>query len=206
VLLVLGGTETEASYFGWVKKSLDNSGLQIDIEGQGWNPEKLYNRALTLKAQDERTARRDGDPKSTYERVWVVTDVDEFVDDIRRIAPRSNKDKIQVSISNPCFEVWLNMHHDASAAPLDRFQAQRRAKELGVVDPTHPKRIVFSTIEGRFDTAETTAIQLNRRHVNNGTDFPHNCPSTTVHDIVRFLITKASGSKAKETAGSASPL
>lgn len=194
VLLVLGGIRTEAGYFNWVKKALATPGLHIEIEDQGWDPETLFEHAIALKKADQRTARKERDPANTYDAVWVVADVDEFVEHLVRIRQRQDATGVQIAITNPCFESWLNMHHDSSAAPVDRFQAQRRAKELGVVETQNPKRVVTAALEGRFATAAETARRLATRHENNDTLFPHDSPSTSVDQIVGYLIERARAS------------
>lgn len=190
VLLVLGGVRTEADYFNWVKKMLATSGLDIKIEGQGWDPESLVAHAVALKEKDEQAARRARDLANTYDAVWVVTDVDEFVDHIKRIKQRE-PDGVEVAITNPCFEAWLNMHHDDSAAPVSRFEAQSKAKTLGVVEANNPKRVVISALTGRLEEATTTARRLAARHSRNGTEFPHDSPSTSVDQIVQYLLKRA---------------
>ena len=194
VLLVLGGIRTEADYFNWIKKALATPGLHVEIEGQGWDPETLFEHAIALKQADERLARKERDPANAYDAVWVVTDVDDFYDHLMRIRPRQDATGVQIAITNPCFESWLNMHHDSSAAPVDRFQAQRRAKELGVVEHANPKRIIPAALEGRYEVAAETARGLATRHENNGTVFPHDSPSTSVDQIVGYLVNRARAS------------
>lgn len=193
VLLVLGGVRTEVDYFKWVRKALSTAGLEIEIEGQGWDPESLLEYALTLKKKDERVARKERDPANTYDAVWVVSDVDEFVEHLKRIKQRESSG-VKIAITNPCFESWLNMHHDDSAAPVDRFEAQCKAKRLGVVESDNPKRIVVSALSGRFGTAAATARSLAQRHFDNGTKFPHDSPSTSVDQIVSYLLARAQAS------------
>ena len=194
VLLVLGGIRTEVDYFNWVKKALATPGLHIEIEGKGWDPETLFEHAIALKQADQRTARKERDPANTYDAVWVVTDVDDFVDHLIRVRQRQDAAGVQIAITNPCFESWLNMHHDSSAAPVDRFQAQRRAKELGVVELENPKRVVTAALAGRFTTAAETARRLATRHEDNGALFPHDSPSSSVDQIVGYLIERARAS------------
>lgn len=44
-----------------------------------------------------------------YDAVWCVVDVDEF--DISAAARIADEQGIRLAVSNPCFELWLLLHH-----------------------------------------------------------------------------------------------
>ena len=183
-----GGIRTEQSYFTWIQEQLKVASIDIDVESEGFNPGKLLEAAISLRNSEKREAKRQGDPTNVYDRVWVVTDVDEFDAELPQVKLDALKAKVDLVISNPCFEVWLNYHHDASTRPVDRFEAQSRSKKLGIVDIEYPKRIVFEQLVGRFEKAEKVAVRHRAHHVDSEAKFPHDAPSTRVDELVRSLL------------------
>lgn len=187
VLVVLGGVRTEPQYFEYVKRELRVGGLDIELIAEGWTPLKLYEYAIELKAREKRAAKKNGDSDNVYDEVWVVSDVDEFVDELKQMKLTAEKDGISLAITNPCFEAWLSMHIDASGAKLDRHQAQSLAKNQGLVDPDKPKNIIVEKVRGRFDTAATHARRHAAGHQSAGTIFPHDVPASDVDLLVGGL-------------------
>jgi hypothetical protein len=51
-----------------------------------------------------------------YDQVWCVLDVDDF--DFTKALLTAEREGINLAISNPCFEVWLLLHHREIAMPL----------------------------------------------------------------------------------------
>lgn len=194
-LIVTGGVRTEHQYFEWVQREFRTAGVELHLESEGYSPRGLLEVAIKKRDQDARDARRSGDSSNTYEEVWVVTDVDEFVTELREVSTAAESRGVRVAVSNPCFEAWLVMHVDGSAAPVDRFQAQSKAKQLGLVDPNNDKIPVTSVLRGKFQIAAGRADSLIARHEGNGTVFPHDTPSTRVHLLVRRLEEKVRESK-----------
>ena len=107
LVIVSGGEVRERNYF---KKISDQSRFkQIKIEfisdpkidkGKG-NPDRLLAVAKYKKEHYE-TSQED-----KPDNIFIVSDVDDFVDAVLRIKPECEKLKINLIISNSCFEVWL---------------------------------------------------------------------------------------------------
>lgn len=188
VLLVLGGKTTEVEYFAYVKHSLRASAVDIEVVAEGWNPARLLEHAESLMERDRKQAKRSGDPLDVYDFVWVVIDVDETAEEIRRIAPLAARSKVVLVVSNPCFEIWPIIHVEELTRPMERGELQTHAKNLGVIDRRNGKSIVVPKLAGNFAVSESRAQELRRRHDRSGAEFPHNCPSTDVDLVVRQLI------------------
>lgn len=191
ILIVLGGIQTEPQYFQFVKKELRVSGLDVELLAQGWTPMKLHDHAVDLADRELRRARKSGDAGNGYDEVWVVSDVDEFVDELKQVKERSRTSGVSLAITNPCFEAWLSMHIDGSAAKLDRHQVQARAKLQGLVGGSNNKHINIDALRGKFDEAATHAKRHLKAHEDASTAFPHDVPSTEVHILVEQLRRRA---------------
>lgn len=193
-LVIVGGIRTERLYFEWLESQLRSTGLEIQLVAEGWNPARLLDLATNLRENDRREAKKRNDAANVYDEVWVVSDVDEFVSELRTVGRQANAADIKLAITNPCFESWLTMHVDASARPATRFDAQAKAKELGLVEGPDGKYPVIAKISGQFVEAERCAKALQKRHETNGTQFPNDTPSSGMHVLVRSLLDSARGS------------
>lgn len=76
---------------------------------RGGVPKTVVELAVKLKKESEGQARRRRDVNLRYDHIWCVFDIDEhpFVPEARQQA-RDNR--IDVAVSNPCFELWLLLH------------------------------------------------------------------------------------------------
>lgn len=69
------------------------------MRGRGIAPDQLVRAAA---------AHRDRKP-GAFDEVWCVVDVDEF--DVASAASEARRHQVRLAISNPCFELWLLLHH-----------------------------------------------------------------------------------------------
>jgi hypothetical protein len=54
---------------------------------------------------------------SGYDEAWVVCDADQF--DVRSAISRASKHAVELTVSVPCFEVWLVLHLAADRGATD---------------------------------------------------------------------------------------
>jgi hypothetical protein len=166
------------------------SNLEVRIVAKGKDPNNLIDHAPHLLNQDSADARRDGAPHDIYDQAWVVTDVDEFADQLRTLR-RQKRERLDLIISNPCFEVWLVLHLDAN--PKSEGKAVReQARQLGLVTGPGNKAPVLGKLDGFFDVARGRAEKLRQRHDRDGQRFPHDAPSTQVDLAVAQIRAAAS--------------
>ena len=106
-LIVTNGKVTEKEYF---EKLVDLYGLRgrvvIDKGAAGRDPKTLVERAVDLKAKEDREARKER--FDSWESVWAVTDVDGF--SMFAAQQLARQEAVGLAVSNPCFEVWLIDH------------------------------------------------------------------------------------------------
>ncbi|WP_221355149.1 RloB family protein [Streptomyces beigongshangae] len=132
VLVVCGARNTEPAYLRGLLKNVDNRAVDVKIKICDKDPV-----SVVRHAKDERDRAR-----GHYKWTWCVLDVDEFahLEEALRLA---ESERIDVALSNPCFELWLLLHfRDHRAAVTDFRQARERLL------PHHPG---YSKIAREFD-------------------------------------------------------
>ncbi len=174
---------TESRYFNEIKRRFP--GVSLTVLARGKDPDDLVARARALRDDDERQARDCDDEDNRLDRVYVVTDVDDFGPQLVRLRndPRA-LEGIELVISNPCFEVWLVCHK--TRPDRDRRRVQQQAKELGLVTGPNSKEPVLSALTD-VDKAERMAQHLRDCHRRDGVRFPDDVPSTSVDTVVAYL-------------------
>jgi hypothetical protein len=107
LLVVCGGERTEPDYLNGLVRARGNPAVVVTVIGKGCAPERLVNHALL------RVERSPDD----FDEVWCVVDVDEFV--LERAERAAANAGVRLAVSNPCFELWLLLHHEDCRAAVD---------------------------------------------------------------------------------------
>lgn len=179
-LLVSEGTVTEPSYFDGMVQHERIHGVSVRTYGAGADPFGVVDYAIRLMAENRKQVRAGRAAK--FDEVWVLFDVDEIK--AGRIAAAKAKAKangIKVAVSNPCFEVWLLLHHSDHNASITTTQVQRK---LLKIDPRYDKRVDYRQFAEYREAATTRAEALDRSHDREKTD---GNPSTGVWQLVLRL-------------------
>jgi RloB-like protein len=72
------------------------SAVTVVVRAKGQAPKNLIMYASTMSLEE-------------FDEKWCVVDTDEFdLDDAARIAAEKS---VHLAVSNPCFELWLLLHH-----------------------------------------------------------------------------------------------
>jgi hypothetical protein len=106
LLVVCGGKRTEPAYFIGLKNYLRNPAVVVTIRAKAQAPEDLvrHSRFIAPVAGDE------------FDQVWCVVDSDEF--DLEPAVSLAADLDVRLAVSNPCFELWLLLHHRDCTAHL----------------------------------------------------------------------------------------
>jgi RloB-like protein len=167
VYVVCGGKRTEPDYLSALGRSRHNPAVAVTLAGKGWAPEKLVNHAMS---------RMDD-----FDQVWCVLDVDEF--DLVTAVREASKGKVRLVVSNPCFELWLLLHHENCGASLTASDVNRRLRRHV---PRYDKRkLVFA----HFAAGVDDAVERGRR-LDAGTAVGPN-PSSGVWLLVDTIMKEA---------------
>ena len=105
IVIYSGGAKRERDYFSYIEK--DNQFIRMEYFPclkfyKGFVP-AIFDDAIEKTKEYQSSANNEENPDSYY----LITDVDEFRPSIVANRERCEAEKIQVIVSNPCFEVWL---------------------------------------------------------------------------------------------------
>lgn len=187
-VLFCEGANTEPEYFRALARSLSQNTVTLRTVPAAGDPLGIAQKATKwMRAKDQRVGNIDAYEKG--DQVWAVFDRDqhERFDEAVSLCERQG---VSIARSNPCFEVWLILHHEDCHAPLTRFAAQRQLEKLcPEYDRDGGKTVDCAKLLARLDEAEARAEKHLAARRDDGK--PFGASSTTVH-----LLTKAIRGKA----------
>lgn len=174
MLVFCEGEASEPDYITALKRLPEirgNTSISIEIDPGADQPMRLVERAVKRAAEDE------------VDECWCVFDVEwpqhhPRLDEAVRLAEAHG---IRLAISNPCFELWLILHHRDQTAFLTTAAA---VKASSLLDGRGGKRIDGDRYVRDRAVASERASRLARRHVRDGTAFPDNNPSSTMGEFL----------------------
>jgi len=181
VLVCCEGAVTEPSYLNDLKSKLRIRLVHIEVVPSGSDPKTLVDGAVERKQQAERNARREKDDNLKYDEVWCVFDVDahEHIPDAKQ---KAGANKINLAISNPCFELWLLLHFQDQRGHIERHQAQSACR--GYM-PGYEKEVPFDLVYPHHQEAVDRAVALDQWQQEQGRTGEN--PSTGVHRLTERI-------------------
>jgi hypothetical protein len=168
------GKNSEPDYVNGLRRLrsvADNTALNIIIHPEQGAPLTLVQMAVERKQDPE------------IDECWCLFDVEwpQHHPNLAAARDLANAHDIKLGISNPCFEIWLILHHRDHPGFITTDDAVRASRNL---DKRKGKSIdATSYLPTRKDAARRAAL-LEARHQKNQTIFPHDNPSSGMH---RFL-------------------
>jgi hypothetical protein len=182
-LILCEGKVTEPEYFRYVKQSLRDYLLVIEVAPNHGNPLQLVEAATEKRRSAQRNARMNHDDNLNYDHIWCVMDVDNHP---QLSAAKSLADKhgISLAISNPCFELWPLLHFTDQRAyvSIEKVQAALRRHM-----PGYEKKLDCARLRGGYQLARQRATEIHKQHERNGKGSDQN-PSTTVPSLIEALL------------------
>jgi hypothetical protein len=100
ILVYAGGLRTEPAYLtGLIRHGDGQLDAAVTVKSRGLDPRQLVQHAAAF-------AKRSRD---LFDEVWCLVDVDEF--DVDVAVTEAQRAGVKLAVSNPCFELWLLLHH-----------------------------------------------------------------------------------------------
>ncbi|MCF6346658.1 MAG: RloB family protein, partial [Thiomicrorhabdus sp.] len=138
-----------------------------------------------------------------FDHLWIVIDRDKQwtsgdghdESDFKEALTRAEENNVKVAYSNDSFELWYLLHFNYECSEMSRddlnVKLKRELKKLDLVDSNIKSEAFVTKIYPTLVKNEATAIRnaekLLEFHTSNNTE-PHKAnPSTTVHELVKFL-------------------
>ncbi|MDR2907179.1 MAG: RloB family protein [Bacteroidales bacterium] len=143
LVIISGGEVRERNYFKIIsdQKRFRQIKIEFIADPKQLNPDGLLQ---TAKYKQEHYRTSQGNKP---DQIYIVSDVDHFINDLLRIKPECQKHGIQLIISNPCFEIWLyygrfDVKPTNFSIPADQLKISQSFKSYlnkevkGGIDPT----------------------------------------------------------------------
>ena len=161
VLVVSGGEKTESQYFSGLRLARR---APITVKFKVDAPHNLVRYAVRLRDRY----------REEFESVWCVVDVDDF--DITAAVKEANRAKVNLAVSNPCFELWLLLHFADHRAHIADYRAARDLLARHV--PGYDKKLDYPAFDPGVEQAVARAALL-------GSDNPATGVGRLVHSVLR---------------------
>jgi hypothetical protein len=98
-LVYCGALRTERDYFDGFRERVRQGNVTIKLRQEGIDPATVVRAAAGY---------RDRSP-GRFDEVWCVVDTDQY--DIDTAVVEARRRNVRLAVSNPCFELWLLLHH-----------------------------------------------------------------------------------------------
>lgn len=178
VLIVCEGEKTEPEYLKGLQRvcRLSNANITI-LPADGSDPVSIVRHALKLFQSAEGGYDRDG--HVNYQQA---------LDQVAK-SPLGKKGRLFAITSVPCFEFWVLLHFEYTAAPFTgvggKSACDRVIERVCTHFPEYQKAMngVFEKLQPLADAAITHAARLAHHNHETGTSNP----ATKVHELVTYL-------------------
>lgn len=144
--------------------------------------------------------------RDDFDECWIVIDRDAVEykgrgfgghtkENFYKAINEASKNNVKVAFSNPCFELWIDLHFEYRDTECSRDDIQHKALEkinsllqqkdkLKNVDELKNFEELYSVLKDKTSTAIKFAEKLSENEAN------HKNPSTSVHRLVKALTAK----------------
>ncbi|MFI9009663.1 RloB family protein [Actinosynnema sp. NPDC053489] len=158
--MVSGGQRTESQYFSGLRLARR---VPITVKCKVDAPHNLVRYAARLRDQY----------REEFHAVWCVVDVDDF--DIAAAVREADRVKIDLTVSDPCFELWLLLHFADHRAHVADYRAARDLLARHV--PGYDKKLDYAAFDPGLEEAVIRAARL-------GPDNPVSGVGRLVHSVL----------------------
>jgi hypothetical protein len=194
-ILICEGENTEIAYFNALKAKYRGAQISIEYVAPAGVPITIMDKVKARMVELRHERRRN--PSAKSDTVWAVFDRDEHLKVTEAIAGCEGSGA-QVAYSNPCFEVWLILHHEDYHAADDHHQLQKRYQKLDPnYDPNGSKTPDCAFLMNHVEKAEHFGENQCKRREEEDTPFGR--PSTTVYKLTRAIRSAAEASRPKRS-------
>lgn len=169
-VVAVEGEREEPWYFDGLRGLIASRRIRLVVlpsEGGLSAPEHVAGRLTRFEADNQLV---DTDPR------WLVVDVDRH-HNLVAVLNEADREGWQFAVSNPCFEVWLQLHLRSVAVGTDSQSAK-----------TAWRRLRLGLGEWPFERAHVEAACERSRSASSEALWVPTCPGTNVHHLVEALL------------------
>ena len=179
-LVFCEGKKTEPAYLKALKREpevrdIASVDIHVHDDSLGSAPKTLVEAAADARA-------RTGLEASEIDEVWCIFDVEwpQNHPNLKEALELAKRSKVNVAVSNPCFELWLLLHFHDQSASLDTKPAKALLKKHA---GTGGQALDGSTYMPLRAEAAQRALLLEKRHKGDGAKFPNDNPSSGMYPL-----------------------
>ncbi|GAA2724031.1 RloB family protein [Actinocorallia aurantiaca] len=177
IVVFCEGVNSEPDYVNGLKRLphvAENTALNVRIHPQQGVPLTLVQKAVECKRDPE------------VDECWCLFDVEwpRNHPNLAQAIDLARAHGIRLAISNPCFELWLVLHHRDHGSFADTETIERLSRSL---DKRSGKSIDPAVYMPLREKAARLAERLAARHERNGTRFPHDNPSSGMYEFLKEI-------------------
>lgn len=174
------GVNTEPGYFLSYEKALTSIALEIVCENGSGGADPSHLLKLAKSKRNDIRRRRYPNPK---DQVWLVFDRDDhkYADEVLETCESLD---IGTAFSDPCFELWLLLHHNLYEKDADRKEVQKACEDACEgYDCSAGKKPDYKLLMPKVEAAERRALELIARLQSDG----RLTPLTTVYKLTQAM-------------------
>lgn len=188
ILIVSEGSKTEPIYFNSLKSNLRLAMVEVEIVGEGAAPITVVNSAIQLRKKRKQIAKKSP-TKTAYEVIYCVIDVEapNPHESLAEAVSKAKDNKLEVILSNPCFEYWYILHFRKNSAPFYRSQDAKAALRQEHAAYCESDTTIFDVVYPKTANAIKHSKEVLKEQHNDTEDLSNCNPSTHVHKIVEYL-------------------
>jgi len=187
ILIVSEGSKTEPLYFNSLKSNLRLAMVEVKIVGEGAAPITVVDRAIELREERKRLAKKSI-TKAAYEVVYCVIDVEApKAKSLPRAVNKAKDNKLDVILSNPCFEYWYILHFRKTSKPFNTSRDVKSALRQEHSAYSECDTTIFNVVYPKTSDAIKHSKEVLKEQHNDAEDLSNCNPSTHVHKIVEYL-------------------
>ena len=185
ILIVTEGEKTEPDYLIGLRRHLKLNSAEIKVlNADGTDPLTIV--SVAIEQRDEQKRKASQGFRVPYDSVWAVFDTERADTNpkLNDALQKAKAHKVNVAISNPCFEFWLLLHDEYTTAPfVDCDNVISRIRKPH--SPNYEKgKIVPDKYIPKIPTAVQNSEKCRDHHRATGRD---GNPSTDVDLLVREM-------------------
>jgi len=187
VLILCEGEKTEPNYFKALRSKLGLSTVEVEVAGTGAAPISVIDAAQERQKARKREAKRD-QTLTEFDEIWCVVDIEvpEHKSLGRAIDKAHQLHRVELILSNPCFEFWYLLHFAKTGTLLHGCADVLR--ELKKHLPRYEKGDDhFQTLDPKTDVAIRNAKSLFAQQWQHEEDLRRCNPCTEVYKLVERL-------------------
>ncbi len=190
-ILICEGENTEPAYFNALKGQYPGALISIEYVAPAGSPITIKDKVQVRMDALRREQKQNSSAKA--DTVWAVFDRDKH-DKVADAIAGCESAGARVAYSNPCFEVWLILHHHDYHKADDHHQVQKHYQGLDpIYDPRGRKIPNCAKLMKTVEQAENFAENQCKRREEEDTALGR--PSTTVYHLTRAIRAAAEASR-----------